>query len=575
MTFSSPGFDILKLLTLILLPTVAIAQCPALQGPCRCAPSIYEPVAIICEQAGSLQNALNSIQAAKSLAIDSLTIIDTAISMIPANAFQGFTIARLVLNRNTLSMIHENAFEGTLISSLVELDLTDNTLGQITQAAGIQRLRNLRKLYLNRNRLQFLTANAFANFESRDILLKLELAGNRLTDDSLSEEVFRPLRSLRELSLETNNLRQIPSAALVNQESLTNLNLGLNQISDVPRGALYFPQLTSLSLEFNGIENIQREALKGVPSLQYLYVTGNKFLEWNTDMFFYVRELRTLGIGETPIVTIPQNAFVYTPNLIRLEMSEAAVDTIEKGAFQKANKLQAIILNKNRLSVLRTDMFFGLEDLYSIDVSGNRIGIVEPFTFANLRSIRHLDISNNQLQTLPMNVFDSSFQPEPNDRRVIYACNNPWLCDSNLEWFRKLLRSNADIDIDKPNCVAVCEASFNNCPIPGTRLRDEDLCQFDVPQPLQARALNYVGWIILAIILTILMISICLLALIRYGMSHRHKKQKDQEIEDEHRIMSGAYQASMISRSYAPSHAGIDLDLPKAHTLEDRPTYLT
>ena len=38
----------------------------------------------------------------------------------------------------------------------------------------------------------------------------------------------------KELSLETNALTQIPSAALVNQkQTLTNLNLGLNNINDV------------------------------------------------------------------------------------------------------------------------------------------------------------------------------------------------------------------------------------------------------------------------------------------------------------------------------------------------------
>jgi hypothetical protein len=48
---------------------------------------------------------------------------------------------------------------------------------------------------------------------------------------------------------------------------------------------------------------------------------------------------------------------------------------------------------------------------------------------------------------MPTNVFDNSFLPEPNDRRVIFACGkflvtlflktflaNPWLCDNRLEW---------------------------------------------------------------------------------------------------------------------------------------------
>ena len=81
--------------------------------------------------------------------IDSLMIVDTAVTSIPANAFEGFTILRLVFNRNTLQSIDDNAFNGNLIDSLVELDLNDNNLGQIPQS-GVPRLRNLRKLYLNR-----------------------------------------------------------------------------------------------------------------------------------------------------------------------------------------------------------------------------------------------------------------------------------------------------------------------------------------------------------------------------------------------------------------------------------------
>uniref|UniRef100_A0A915EDZ0 Uncharacterized protein n=1 Tax=Ditylenchus dipsaci TaxID=166011 RepID=A0A915EDZ0_9BILA len=241
--------------------------CPPLQAPCRCAPSIYEPVAILCEMR-QFANALQAIQIARNIRIDSLAIVDTAISSLPANAFNDFTILRKYLKL-------------------------------------LPRLRNLRKLYLNRNRISQIQQQAFAGFASREVLLKMELAGNKLTDEALGggQDVFSPLRSLQELSLETNALTQVPSQALEAQRNtLTNLNLGLNQ---------------------------------------------------------------TLGIGETPIAVIPANAFVHTPSLMRLEMSEAAVDTIELGAFQRTPLIQAIVLNKNRLTKVRSDMFQGLNDLYS------------------------------------------------------------------------------------------------------------------------------------------------------------------------------------------------------------------
>lgn len=67
------------------------------------------------------------------------------------------------------------------------------------------------------------------------ILTKLELAGNHLMDQSLMADggngPFEPLTSLKELSLETNQLSTIPSLALTSQKNtLINLNLGLNQV---------------------------------------------------------------------------------------------------------------------------------------------------------------------------------------------------------------------------------------------------------------------------------------------------------------------------------------------------------
>lgn len=41
--------------------------------------------------------------------------------------------------------------------------------------------------------------------------------------------------------------------------------------------------------------------------------------------------------------------------------------------------------------------------------------------------------------------------------------------------------------------------------------------------------------------MTILLISICLMALVKYGMSHRRKKQKDREaLDDEQRMVSSS-----------------------------------
>lgn len=80
----------------------------------------------------------------------------------------------------------------------------------------------------------------------------------------------------------------------------------------MPVGALTFSKLTSLSLEFNGLTIIIPQAFQGVPHVQYLYLTGNKFPAWQYEMFRFINELKTLGIGETPISVIPANAFLVS-----------------------------------------------------------------------------------------------------------------------------------------------------------------------------------------------------------------------------------------------------------------------
>uniref|UniRef100_A0A1I7W0Q0 Leucine Rich Repeat family protein n=1 Tax=Loa loa TaxID=7209 RepID=A0A1I7W0Q0_LOALO len=211
-------------------------------------------------------------------------------------------------------------------------------------------------------------------------------------------------------------------------------------------------------------------------------------------------------------------------------MSDAAVDTIERGVFQRTPNIQAIILNKNRLSVIRSDYFEGLHQLYSVNLGGNRIDTCEPLAFANLPQMNHLDISSNQLQTLPDNTFTNSFLPDPNERRIMYVCGNPWLCNSALEWFRTYLQENVDIDIDKPGCVAACIDNVNSCPPVGTPLRAVDYCPAnDTPLPLTGNALSLVGWIIL-----------------------------------------GSGMPSVIPRSYLPPPT-VDLDLPPAHSLDETP----
>ncbi|KFD57340.1 hypothetical protein M513_01851 [Trichuris suis] len=539
-----------------------ISQCPLVREPCYCSSTSLEPVSIVCHNAGSLESVLRAISGAENVQIDSLSITSTPIGQLPPGAFQRLAIVRLVLNKNGLTDIDDTAFDGPLLDSLLDLDLRFNALGRVP-TKGISRLRRLNKLSLAFNRIPSIGSNSFAQYACSDYLTRIDLSGNRLTD--LDENAFHGLRALSEINLEANSLAAVPTPALREHRSrLKNLNLGANRISMLTKGSLDLPNLESLSLEYNVISSLTPDVLAGTPNLLYLYLTGNKFTQWDSDMLRHVGNLRAIAMGEMAIRTIPADAFRHTPNLLRLEMSESAVDTIEQGAFQRIPNVQAIALHKNLLTEVRADMFRGLNHLYALDLSNNELRKVDDFAWAHLPALRNLDISNNELRTIPPGTFNGTFL-KGRDARVLYVCNNPWACNEQLEWFRTWLRQNNDIIIDKSDCYALCRSPDHLVNWP---LRGENIIP---PEPIGPEgdgsyALSSVGWIILAVILAILLTSICLLALVRYFVSKKHKKQKEEA--EERRILSSAasgYPAGSGGSAYPASV----VDLPQVTNVAD------
>ncbi|VDP03940.1 unnamed protein product [Soboliphyme baturini] len=562
-----------SILVLLAVATLCAGQCPAVNAPCYCVPSVYEPVSIVCDNAPSLTAVISAINSARSVQIDVLVITNTQIPVLPPNAFLGFTITRLVLNQNQMGDISPGAFEGSIKESLLELDLRQNLLGRVPQN-GVSQLTRLNKLALARNRIRQLLPQSFANYASKTYLRKIDLSANQLS--TVEPTLFYGLSNLEEVSLQGNSLTYIPTVAFRDQRTiLKNLNLGSNQINSVPIDSLNFPALESLSLEFNLLSNIAPEAFRGIPSLLSLYLTGNRFNQWYPDMFRYVGSLRNLGMGEMPITRIQSNAFQYIPSLVKLEMSEAAVNTIDVGAFQKTPHIQAVILDKNRLSRIRGDMFRGLAKLNTLNLAGNKLNDVDDGAFASLPGLRNLDISNNNLKVIYPDTFSGTFLPTP-EARVLYLCENPWACNQSLAWFRQWLRDNPSIIIDKQNCLAVCRSPEYLLELP---LRSEDYLPTSShsptvsPEPYSPLGMPTLGWIILAVILAILLTSIFLLAIVRYFVSRKHKEQKD--LIDEQRILSSAasgYNPGSMVGTANPGSA-VDLDLPPATTLEERRTY--
>ncbi|CAJ0955256.1 unnamed protein product, partial [Mesorhabditis belari] len=472
--------DIRCLFFVILLyfDTVYTRQCPfSIEPPCLCTSTKYEAISVTCDKATSLDHVLKALKDPKAT-INSLSIVNTPIEELPAFALDGIQVKRLFFRNNGMLAIHPDAFIGSLSETIEELEIRDNHLEHIPQL-GLPSLENLKILTLANNFITKIEDNAFLSYLSRTKIVKLDLSSNNLT--YLQPQALLGLESLKQLFLDKNGLTKIPTESLENVQTLEELSLSVNHIEIVEAKSLPLPGLKSLSLEVNQIRQIYGEAFESVPQLAYLYLGNNLFSIIDPTTFFYLKQLKMLSLSHNKDLTeIKVDSFQFLPLLIRLEMSDCSLITISPQAFHKMPKIQVLTLNRNQLINIPAATFSAFTELVSIDLSSNAINYVEDFAFSQLPTLGHLDLSGNRLETLPPHIlYDSLHLGYAAKKRTLYLHNNPWRCDDNLQWLRKWLRENGDVQTSPTDSLyARCWTPAN---LSGLDIRQTDPVRSHMP----------------------------------------------------------------------------------------------
>jgi Leucine-rich repeat (LRR) protein len=233
-----------------------------------------------------------------------------------------YYIEQLNLSENNLTVLHDSSGMSRLIN-LLELKITHNQLSRCEEASlfGLQRLQTLdlshnklmalpakffqpvkhtiKKLNLSFNSISVLVPTLFDSLNQleyldlshnditshwiNDRLFKnltqlhyLDLSFNKLTVFS-SPATFSSLQQLETLSLQHNELRQVPEP-IQHLRYLSSLDLSQNFIHDITN-ASYLSNcrlLFNLNLESNILENITRDAFSDLPALKVLNLANNR-----------------------------------------------------------------------------------------------------------------------------------------------------------------------------------------------------------------------------------------------------------------------------------------------------------
>lgn len=181
-------------------------------------------------------------------------------------------LEELHLDDNSISTVgvEEGAFREAV--SLKLLFLTKNHLSSVP----IGLPEDLKELRLDENRIAVIAEEAFQNVTR---LQRLLLDGNLLTDEGIAPGTFQDLVNLRELALARNSLTFPPP--LLPSQSLVKLSLQENQIDQIPVAAFAaLNRLEKLDISSNQLQTLTQGVFDGLSSLRHLMVRNNP---WRCD----------------------------------------------------------------------------------------------------------------------------------------------------------------------------------------------------------------------------------------------------------------------------------------------------
>ncbi|XP_077349603.1 protein scribble homolog isoform X13 [Lithobates pipiens] len=214
---------------------------------------------------------------------------------------------------------------------------------------------------------------------------------------TVPEEIYRYSRSLEELLLDSNQLRELPKPffRLLN---LRKLGLGDNEIQRLPPEVANFMQLVEFDISRNDIPEIP-ESIKFCKSLEFADFSGNP-LSRLPDGFTQLRSLAHLALNDVSLQALP-NDIGNLANLVTLELRENLLKSVPS-SLSFLVKLEHLDLGSNDLQVL-PDTLGALPNLRELWLDRNQLTSL-PLELGNLRRLVCLDVSENKLEELPAEI---------------------------------------------------------------------------------------------------------------------------------------------------------------------------
>ncbi|CAH1400363.1 unnamed protein product [Nezara viridula] len=234
---------------------------------------------------------------------------------------------------------------------------------------------------------------------------------------SVPEEILRYSRSLEELLLDANHIRDLPKN-FFRLHRLRKLGLSDNEIHRLPPDIQNFENLVELDVSRNDIQDLP-ENIKNLRALQVADFSSNPISRLPPG-FVQLKNLATLALNDMSLTNLPDD-FGLLSSLKSLELRENLLQSLPESLSQlsalerldlgdneieelprhigKLPALQELWLDHNQIKHLPSEIG-ELKNLTCLDVSENKL-LDLPDEIGGLDSLTDLHLSQNMIETLP------------------------------------------------------------------------------------------------------------------------------------------------------------------------------